>query len=255
LDAPKLVIFIDEAHLIFDEASEALLDQIETMVKLIRSKGVGLFFCTQNPQDVPDAVLAQLGLKVQHALRAFTAKDRKEIKTAAENFPETTYYKVDELLTQLGIGEALITALNEKGIPTPLVATVLVAPSSRMDILNPQEIGDLERHSRIAAKYNQDVDRESAYEMLESKLAEMQEAEKQEELKKQEEKEEKEREKAAKKTTGYRREKSTLEKVVSNPVANTVAREVTRGILGVLGLGGRSRGGRGKSSRKGFGWF
>lgn len=252
LDAPKLVIFIDEAHLMFDEASKALNDQIETMVKLIRSKGVGLFFCTQNPQDVPDAVLAQLGMKVQHALRAFTAKDRKEIKTAAENFPETTYYKVDDLLTQLGIGEALVTVLSDKGTPTPLVATMLVAPSSRMDILTPQELGDLERHSHIAAKYNQEVDRESAYELLEGKLAEMQEAEKQEDLKKQKEKEEKEQ---AKQTTAKRGQKSTIEKVVSSPVTNTIAREVTRGILGVLGLGGRSRGGSRKSTRKGFGWF
>jgi DNA helicase HerA-like ATPase len=255
LDAPKLIIFIDEAHLMFEEASKALNDQIETMVKLIRSKGVGLYFCTQNPQDVPDAVLAQLGLKVQHALRAFTAKDRKEIKTASENFPETTYYKVDELLTQLGIGEALITALSEKGIPTPLVATMLIAPSSRMDILTPQEIGEIERHSKIGAKYNQEVDRESAYELLECKLNDMQEAEKQEDLKKEQEKAQVKAEKEAKKATGGRQPRSTIEKVVTSPVTNTIAREVTRGILGVLGLGGRSRGGRGKSSRKGFGWF
>jgi DNA helicase HerA-like ATPase len=120
-DKPKLVIFIDEAHLIFDEATDALLDQIETVIKLIRSKGIGIFFCTQNPQDVPAPVLSQLGLKIQHALRAFTAADRKTIKQAAENFPETEFYKTDDLLTQLGIGEALVTFLNEKGIPTPLV--------------------------------------------------------------------------------------------------------------------------------------
>jgi len=118
-DKPKLVIFIDEAHLIFKEATKALLNQIETMVKLIRSKGVGLYFVTQVPGDVPDGVLSQLGLKVQHALRGFTAKDRKEIKKAIENYPTTTYYKADEVITQLGIGEAFITALDEKGIPTP----------------------------------------------------------------------------------------------------------------------------------------
>ena len=135
IDKPKLVIFIDEAHLIFNEASTALLQQIETIVKLIRSKGIGIFFCTQNPMDVPASVLAQLGLKVQHALRAFTAADRKTIKQTAENYPETEFYKTEDLITQLGIGEALITMLNEKGIPTPLVHAMLFPPRSRMDIL------------------------------------------------------------------------------------------------------------------------
>ncbi|MEO8711354.1 MAG: helicase HerA-like domain-containing protein, partial [Parafilimonas sp.] len=134
LDKPKLVIFIDEAHLLFDEASSALLQQLETVIKLIRSKAVGIFFCTQNPQDVPASILSQLGLKVQHALRAFTAADRKTIKQAAENFPETNFYKTEDLLTQMGIGEALVTFLNEKGIPTPLVHTMLCPPRSRMDI-------------------------------------------------------------------------------------------------------------------------
>ena len=114
LDKPKLVLFIDEAHLIFNDASEVLLQEIENIVKLIRSKGIGVFFCTQNPMDVPASVLSQLGLKVQHALRAFTAADRKSIKQAAENYPETDFYDVDELLTQLGIGEAFVTMLNEK---------------------------------------------------------------------------------------------------------------------------------------------
>ena len=105
MDQPKLVLFIDEAHLIFQEATSALLQQIETVIKLIRSKGVGIFFCTQNPQDIPAPVLSQLGLKIQHALRAFTAADRKTIRTAAQNYPETSFYDVDELLTQMGILE------------------------------------------------------------------------------------------------------------------------------------------------------
>ena len=133
---PELVIFIDEAHLIFNEASKALLEQIESIVKLIRSKGIGIYFVTQNPMDVPSGVLAQLGLKIQHALRAFTANDRKAIKMTAENYPISEYYKTDETLTNLGIGEALVTALNEKGIPTPLVATMMLAPMSRMDVLS-----------------------------------------------------------------------------------------------------------------------
>lgn len=142
-EKPELVIFIDEAHLIFNQASKALLDQIENIVKLVRSKGVGIFFVTQNPTDIPNGVLAQLGLKVQHALRAFTAVDRKAIKLTAENYPLSDYYKTDETITSLGIGEALVTALNEKGIPTPLAATMLRTPMSRMDILSPGEIASI----------------------------------------------------------------------------------------------------------------
>jgi DNA helicase HerA-like ATPase len=169
-DKPELVIFIDEAHLIFDQASKALLDQIENIVKLIRSKGVGIFFVTQNPMDVPNGVLAQLGLKVQHALRAFTAIDRKAIKLSAENYPLSDYYKTDETITSLGIGEALVTALNEKGIPTPLAATMLRAPMSRMDILSPNEIASLNMASDLVRKYSQTIDRESAYEILNRKV-------------------------------------------------------------------------------------
>lgn len=167
---PELVIFIDEAHLIFSEASKALLSQIENIVKLIRSKGIGLFFVTQNPNDVPEAVLGQLGLKVQHALRAFTAKDRKAIKLAAENYPDSEYYDVDEVLTQMGIGEAFVAVLNEKGIPTPLACTMMRAPMSRMDILTDNELKQLIGSSRIYYKYNEVIDRESAYEILTEKI-------------------------------------------------------------------------------------
>ena len=170
-DKPELVIFIDEAHLIFNQASNALLDQIENIVKLIRSKGVGIFFVTQNPTDVPNGVLAQLGLKVQHALRAFTAVDRKAIKLTAENYPISEYYKTDETITNLGIGEALVTALNENGIPTPLAATMLRAPVSRMDILSPAEIDSINRSSVLVQKYKQAIDRESAYEILSRKVS------------------------------------------------------------------------------------
>ncbi|WP_461532168.1 helicase HerA-like domain-containing protein [Sinomicrobium sp.] len=169
-DRPKLVVFIDEAHLIFDEASKALLDQIESIVKLIRSKGVGLYFCTQLPTDVPDAVLSQLGLKVQHAFRAFTAKDRKAIKLTAENYPLSEYYNTAELLTSLGTGEALVTALDEKGRPTPLAATLLRAPMSRMDVLSDEEITALIANSGLVKKYEELIDRESAYEILNEKI-------------------------------------------------------------------------------------
>lgn len=176
---PELVIFIDEAHLIFSQASKTLLEQIETIVKLIRSKGIGVYFITQNPMDVPSSVLAQLGLKVQHALRAFTAADRKDIKLTAENFPISAWYDTGAALTSLGTGEALVTALNEKGIPTPLAAMMVRAPMSRMDILTAEEITDINRSSQLVTRYSRVVDPESAAEILERKIksAEMQRSE------------------------------------------------------------------------------
>jgi uncharacterized protein len=173
LDQPELIIFIDEAHLIFNEASKTLLDQIETIIKLIRSKGVGVYFITQNPMDIPKGVLAQLGLKIQHALRAFTANDRQAIKQTADNYPTSDFYKTDELITSLGIGEALVTALNEKGIPTPLAATMMRAPESRMDILTETEIEAINAKSKLVAKYASTIDRESAYEILTKKIEEI----------------------------------------------------------------------------------
>ncbi len=239
LDKPKLVMFIDEAHLIFNEASSALLQQIETIVKLIRSKGIGIFFCTQNPMDVPASVLAQLGLKVQHALRAFTAADRKVIKQTSENYPETEFYKTEDLITQLGIGEALVTMLNEKGIPTPLAHTMLCAPRSRMDVLTDEEIDAITGKSKMVAKYNKAIDSESAYEILTEKLKEAAEKNTSEET-----------------TTGKKGEKpqpSTLEKITNNTVVKSMARTagntIVRSLLGALGLGGRSR------SKKSSGWF
>ena len=219
---PELVLFIDEAHLVFEEASKALLDQIENIVKLIRSKGVGVYFVTQNPKDVPEDVLAQLGLKIQHALRAFTAKDRKAIKLTAENYPDSEYYDTKEVLTSLGIGEALVSALNEKGIPTPLARTMLRAPMSRMDILTPTELATQIGKSKIAEKYNEEIDRESAYELLSGKI---------ERINKEEEKARKAEEaaKSRRKTTTRRR--STR----MNPVVKVLTSATfIRGVLGVL---------------------
>lgn len=175
MEQPELVVFIDEAHLIFNEASNALLNQIETIIKLIRSKGIGVYFITQNPTDIPKGVLAQLGLKIQHALRAFTANDRQAIKQTAENYPISDFYKTDEVITSLGIGEALVTALNEKGIPTPLVACMMRAPESRMDILNEKEIDTINSNSKLVEKYAEEIDRESAYEILSKKIVEISE--------------------------------------------------------------------------------
>lgn len=174
---PELIIFIDEAHLVFEEASKALLNQLESIVKLIRSKGIGLYFVTQNPKDVPEDILAQLGLKVQHALRAFTAKDRKAIKLAAENYPDSKYYDTKEILTQLGIGEAFVSVLNEKGIPTPLARTMLRAPMSRMGVLTEKELKSVINNSRLFYKYNENLDRESAYELLNQKINNINKAE------------------------------------------------------------------------------
>jgi DNA helicase HerA-like ATPase len=181
-DQPELVLFIDEAHLIFNEASKTLLNQIETIIKLIRSKGIGVYFITQNPMDIPKGVLAQLGLKIQHALRAFTADDRQAIKQTADNYPTSTYYKTDEVLTSLGIGEAFITALNEKGIPTPLAATMLRAPMSRMDILTDDEIETINSNSKLVKKYAEELDRESAYELLNKKIEEANQAQVEQEV-------------------------------------------------------------------------
>lgn len=245
-DKPKLCLFIDEAHLVFEEASDELLDQIEVIIKLIRSKGVGIFFCTQTPTDIPNDVLGQLGLKIQHALRAFTAKDRKAIKQTAENYPLTDYYETDEIITQLGIGEALVTALNEKGIPTPLAATLLRAPITRMGVLTDSEIKELVEKSELGDKYNKAVDRESAYEILDQKIKRVQEAEHQAELREEQEKLEKERRKirereSKSRTITTRRRsvgrprKSNTDKLIDK-AGTTLVRELTRGLLGILGL-------------------
>ncbi len=232
MDKPKLVMIIDEAHLIFQEANDALLQQIETIIKLIRSKGIGIYFCTQNPMDVPAAVLAQLGLKVQHALRAFTAADRKVIKQTSENYPETEFYKTEDLITQLGTGEALVTILNEKGIPTPLVHCMLRPPQSRMDILSEMEIDALVSHSKIARKYNEVIDSKSAYEILTEKL---EEAAKKEADQKEEEAEAKTEKKSTKKEKGF------FDDPVVKSMTRTAGNTIVRTLLGVLGLGGRTR--------------
>jgi uncharacterized protein len=229
-EKPRLVMFIDEAHLIFENASQALLSMIETIVKLIRSKGVGIYFCTQVPSDVPEKVLSQLGLRVQHALRAITAKDRKTIKQAAENFPLSDFYKTDQLLTSLGIGEALVTGLNEKGIPTPLAATYLVAPRSRMDILSDQELDEVNRQSEIQSYYNEVIDRESAHEMLTERIEAFEQEEHQRDLKKA----------GGGRNYSEKPEPSLLTELSKNTMVRqlgrTLMQEIGRGLLGAMGV-------------------
>ncbi len=165
-DKPKLVIFIDESHLIFNHASKALLSLLDTTVKLIRSKGVGLIFCTQSPNDIPENVLSQLGLKIQHALRAFTAKDRTAMKLIAQNFPISPYYKTEQILTALGIGEALVSGLDGKGEPTPLIQCMIRAPESRMGVLTDAELQQVAASSALASRYRERQVNKSAKDML-----------------------------------------------------------------------------------------
>ena len=170
LDKPKLVFFFDEAHLLFDEASKAFVDQIEQTVRLIRSKGVGVFFVTQTPKDVPAGVLGQLGNRVQHALRAFTPDDQKALTATVRTFPKSGY-DLEELLTTLGTGEAVVTVLSETGAPTPVAWTRMLAPTSKMAPASPETMDRVIGASAIAAKYTEAIDRESAYEKLQGKLA------------------------------------------------------------------------------------
>jgi hypothetical protein len=171
LDKPKLVLFIDEAHLLFDNASEVLLERLESMVKLIRSKGVGLIFCTQSPRDIPEGILSQLGLKIQHSLRAFTAKDREAIKRMAKNFPSSELIDTEKALTSLGIGSALISSLDKKGQPTPLATVFLSPPRSRMGVISEKELNTLTMTSDLVKKYETVLDNKSAAEMVKERMS------------------------------------------------------------------------------------
>jgi DNA helicase HerA-like ATPase len=171
LPKPKLCFFFDEAHLLFDDASDALMEQVERTVRLIRSKAVGVYFVTQAPTDVPSSVLAQLGNRVQHALRAFTPEDADALRKTARTFPMTTFYDVEQTLQSLGIGEALVTVLGPNGVPTPLAATRLLPPDSRMAALDPADLQGRIAVSAIYAKYGQTVDPQSAHEIITARIA------------------------------------------------------------------------------------
>jgi DNA helicase HerA-like ATPase len=171
LPKPKLCFFFDEAHLLFDDASEALMDQIERTARLIRSKGVGVYFVTQAPTDVPASVLSQLGNRVQHALRAFTPDDAEALRKTARTFPMTEFYDVERTLTSLGIGEAVVTVLSPKGVPTPLAATRLLAPDSLMAPIDEVQFRGRIAMSPLATKYGATIDRESAHELITARLA------------------------------------------------------------------------------------
>ncbi|WP_299557099.1 helicase HerA-like domain-containing protein [uncultured Mycolicibacterium sp.] len=171
LDKPKLVFFFDEAHLLFTDASKAFLEQVEQTVKLIRSKGVGVFFCTQLPTDVPNDVLSQLGARIQHALRAFTPDDEKALRKVVRTYPKTDVYDLQSALTSLGIGEAVVTVLSERGAPTPVAWTHMRSPRSLMDTIGPDAIAAAAQASALQTRYGRTIDRESAYELLAARLA------------------------------------------------------------------------------------
>ena len=210
VERPKLVFFFDEAHLLFEGASKEFVAQVEQVVRLVRSKGVGVFFVTQSPKDVPADILGQLGCRVQHALRAFTPDDDKALKAAARTFPKTSFYDVEETLTTLGIGEALVTVLSPSGAPTQPLATRMVPPSSRMGPLTDAELAQRVASSVQVKKYAQAIDRESAEEKLAA---------------------------TATSPTAAQEEPSTVEKVLSSSVTKSVIRTVAVAVAGSLARG------------------
>ena len=172
LDVPKLVFFFDEAHLLFDDCPPSLQKRIEQVVRLIRSKGVGVYFCSQNPDDVPDVILGQLGNRVQHALRAFTPRDQKAVRSAAETFaPNPKLGNVSDLITQLGVGEALVSTLQDGGVPLPVERAMIVPPTSRIGAITDAERATIRSRSPVGTRYDAAVDRDSAYEMLTRRAA------------------------------------------------------------------------------------
>lgn len=227
LDKPKLVFFLDEAHLLFKDAPKAFLDQIDQVIRLIRSKGVGVFFCTQLTQDVPASVLSQLGNRVHHVIRAFTPNDVKALKETIKTFPKSEFYDMEQQFTQLGTGQAFITVLNEKGIPTETVVTHLAPPASFMGPLAQAEHQQQLEQSELYPKYKDAVDPESAFELLDKKMQAAREKQEEEAAAKSDAREQTT-------TRNTRREKSTFEQVLSSPVTKQVGRELVRGVFGVL---------------------
>lgn len=240
IDKPKLVFFFDEAHLLFRNTPKALLEKIEQVVRLIRSKGVGIYFITQSPSDVPDSVLGQLGNRVQHALRAFTPNDQKTVRVAAQTFRTNPNLNTMEAITQLGVGEALVSFLDEKGIPGIVERTIVCPPRSQFGFLEEKKINDLISFSYLKNKYATAIDRESAYEILKAKEKEAElEAEKMAEMAKRE-KERLERERATKKTstrTSTYKRQTTVEKTTKSLMTafgRQLGNQLARGILGSL---------------------
>lgn len=230
-DQPKLVFFFDEAHLLFDEAPKALVDKVEQVVRLIRSKGVGVYFVTQNPLDVPDTVLAQLGNRVQHALRAFTPREQKAVKAAAQTFRANPDLDTETAITQLGVGEALVSVLEDKGVPSMVQRTLIRPPSSRIGPVTPEERKAIVANSPVFGLYDKSIDRESAYEILQKRAQEKAAAAA-------EEAKTKEAAKAQSSGSSSGRQRETATQRLIKNLASTVGRQVgqalVRGLLGSL---------------------
>ena len=229
LDKPKLVFFFDEAHLLFADASKEFLESVAQTVRLIRSKGVGVFFVTQLPDDVPDNVLAQLGNRIQHALRAFTPRDAKALKAAVTTYPNTDDYDLEEDLTQLGTGEAMVTILSERGAPTPVVWTKLLAPQSLMAAVPAAEVLGAAKASSLWSKYAEEVDRESAREKLAARLAEAAAAEATDE-----QEAEVRRKAPPKQPKAKRKEESAVTGFLKSREGRQMANQVVRGVFSLL---------------------
>lgn len=240
-DKPRLVFFFDEAHLLFDGAPKALIDKVEQVVKLIRSKGVGVYFVTQNPVDIPEAVLAQLANRVQHALRAYTPREQKAVRVAAETFRPNPAFSTEEAITALGIGEALVSVLEDKGVPSMVGRTFIRPPSAQVGPINPAERDASLASSPVGGLYDTVTDRESAYEILQRRAEERQRADQRLEYEAEAERAAREREKAERAAAPRRSTRQTPTEAAVNSfarsVANTLGREIMRGILG--GLRGR----------------
>jgi DNA helicase HerA-like ATPase len=236
-DLPKLVFFFDEAHLLFSSAPKALLEKITQVVRLIRSKGVGVFFITQYPNDVPDEVIGQLGNRIQHALRAFTPRDKKAVKAAAETFRENPAFDTVEIISNLGVGEALISTLDKKGVPSVVERTLMSPPRSQFGPIDQSEREQIIRRSPFSSTYNAQIDRESAYEMLNKREEELIKR-REEQAKK--EAEEKERKRDSRGNGGSRRQSigEAFAKSVARAIGSKLGRQIVRGILGSI-IGGR----------------
>lgn len=243
-EKPKLVFFFDEAHLLFDEAPKALLEKVEQVVRLIRSKGVGVYFITQNPLDVPDSVLGQLGNRIQHALRAFTPRDQKAVRAAASTFRQNPNFDTEEVITQLGVGEALVSTLQKKGVPSVVDQTLICPPMSRIGPATPDERAQTRSASPVGGLYDETVDRESAYEILTRRADEEKAFEEAEKLRREREKEqqrlEKERAKAERAARPRRSNRQSVfeaaAKSVVRSVGSQVGRQIGRSLLrGILG--------------------
>jgi len=231
LEKPKLVFFFDEAHLLFNDTPKALLEKIEQVVRLIRSKGVSVFFVTQNPLDVPDSVSSQLGNRVQHALRAFTPREQRVVKAAAETFRPNPGFKTVDVITELGIGEALVSTLVSKGAPGVVQRTLMRPPCSRMGPITKTERKEILRYSDMADKYDETIDRESAYEILAERA---ERRAKEEEKNRQREEREKSRSSSRRKPARRRSNRQSVGEAAFKTAARTLARELVRGVLGSL---------------------